>query len=111
MHAEAFETFVFRIVNRDTTATSGTVEQRNLDTAATEFQRRFHISADDEGRHRNSVVNQVSLNDESFLSAYYSLFCLCMCVRERERKFSDKRDPKAYRWHNAGQRKYNRNRK
>lgn len=37
------------------------VEQRNLDTAATEFQRRFHISADDEGRHRNSVVNQVSL--------------------------------------------------
>jgi len=48
------------IVNRDTTATSGIVEQRNLDTAATEFQRRFHISADDEGRHRNSVVNQVS---------------------------------------------------
>ncbi|KAL6266366.1 hypothetical protein P5V15_003221 [Pogonomyrmex californicus] len=42
----------------DTTATSGIVEQRNLDTAATEFQRRFHISADDEGRHRNSVVNQ-----------------------------------------------------
>jgi len=46
--------------NRDTTAASGIVEQRNLDTAATEFQRRFHISADDEGRHRNSVVNQVS---------------------------------------------------
>ncbi|XP_036139488.1 E3 ubiquitin-protein ligase Nedd-4 isoform X1 [Monomorium pharaonis] len=42
----------------DTIATSGVVEQRNLDTAATEFQRRFHISADDEGRHRNSVVNQ-----------------------------------------------------
>ncbi|XP_011869177.1 PREDICTED: E3 ubiquitin-protein ligase Nedd-4 isoform X3 [Vollenhovia emeryi] len=42
----------------DTTATSGIVEQRNLDTAATEFQRRFHISADDEGRHRNSVVTQ-----------------------------------------------------
>ncbi|XP_072752875.1 E3 ubiquitin-protein ligase Nedd-4 isoform X1 [Anoplolepis gracilipes] len=42
----------------DTTAASGIVEQRNLDTAATEFQRRFHISADDEGRHRNSVVNQ-----------------------------------------------------
>ncbi|XP_011336946.1 E3 ubiquitin-protein ligase Nedd-4 isoform X2 [Ooceraea biroi] len=41
----------------DTAATSGTVEQRNLDTAATEFQRRFHISADDEGRHRNSVVS------------------------------------------------------
>lgn len=37
-------------------------EQRNLDTAATEFQRRFHISADDENRHRNSVVNQVSYN-------------------------------------------------
>jgi len=46
--------------NRDTAATT-VVEQRNLDTAATEFQRRFHISADDEGRHRNSVVNQVSL--------------------------------------------------
>ncbi|KMQ89203.1 e3 ubiquitin-protein ligase nedd-4 [Lasius niger] len=43
----------------DTTATSGVSEQRNLDTAATEFQRRFHISADDEGRHRNSVVNQI----------------------------------------------------
>ncbi|XP_012217648.1 E3 ubiquitin-protein ligase Nedd-4 isoform X1 [Linepithema humile] len=41
----------------DTAATT-VVEQRNLDTAATEFQRRFHISADDEGRHRNSVVNQ-----------------------------------------------------
>lgn len=48
------------IVNRDTIETTGIVEQRNLDTAATEFQRRFHISADDEGRHRNSVVNQVS---------------------------------------------------
>ncbi|XP_020291402.1 E3 ubiquitin-protein ligase Nedd-4 isoform X2 [Pseudomyrmex gracilis] len=42
----------------DTTTTSGVGEQRNLDTAATEFQRRFHISADDENRHRNSVVNQ-----------------------------------------------------
>lgn len=49
----------------DTTATSGTVEQRNLDTAATEFQRRFHISADDEGRHRNSVVNQTDDNVDS----------------------------------------------
>lgn len=48
------------IINRDTIETTGIVEQRNLDTAATEFQRRFHISADDEGRHRNSVVNQVS---------------------------------------------------
>lgn len=47
--------------NRDT-ATTTVVEQRNLDTAATEFQRRFHISADDEGRHRNSVVNQVSFD-------------------------------------------------
>ncbi|XP_070521583.1 E3 ubiquitin-protein ligase Nedd-4 isoform X2 [Cardiocondyla obscurior] len=49
----------------DTTATSGIVEQRNLDTAATEFQRRFHISADDEGRHRNSVVNQTDDNIDS----------------------------------------------
>ncbi|XP_029156431.1 E3 ubiquitin-protein ligase NEDD4 isoform X4 [Nylanderia fulva] len=49
----------------DTTATSGVVEQRNLDTAATEFQRRFHISADDEGRHRNSVVNQTDDNVDS----------------------------------------------
>ncbi|XP_011693188.1 PREDICTED: E3 ubiquitin-protein ligase NEDD4 isoform X3 [Wasmannia auropunctata] len=49
----------------DTTAASGVVEQRNLDTAATEFQRRFHISADDEGRHRNSVVNQTDDNIDS----------------------------------------------
>ncbi|CAL1688504.1 unnamed protein product [Lasius platythorax] len=49
----------------DTTATSGVSEQRNLDTAATEFQRRFHISADDEGRHRNSVVNQTDDNVDS----------------------------------------------
>ncbi|XP_072752879.1 E3 ubiquitin-protein ligase Nedd-4 isoform X4 [Anoplolepis gracilipes] len=49
----------------DTTAASGIVEQRNLDTAATEFQRRFHISADDEGRHRNSVVNQTDDNVDS----------------------------------------------
>ncbi|XP_024887781.1 E3 ubiquitin-protein ligase NEDD4 isoform X4 [Temnothorax curvispinosus] len=49
----------------DTTAPSGIVEQRNLDTAATEFQRRFHISADDEGRHRNSVVNQTDDNIDS----------------------------------------------
>ncbi|XP_036139492.1 E3 ubiquitin-protein ligase NEDD4 isoform X4 [Monomorium pharaonis] len=49
----------------DTIATSGVVEQRNLDTAATEFQRRFHISADDEGRHRNSVVNQTDDNIDS----------------------------------------------
>ncbi|XP_077275897.1 E3 ubiquitin-protein ligase Nedd4 isoform X5 [Temnothorax americanus] len=49
----------------DTTAPSGIVEQRNLDTAATEFQRRFHISADEEGRHRNSVVNQTDDNIDS----------------------------------------------
>ncbi|XP_067212088.1 E3 ubiquitin-protein ligase Nedd-4 isoform X4 [Linepithema humile] len=48
----------------DTAATT-VVEQRNLDTAATEFQRRFHISADDEGRHRNSVVNQTDDNVDS----------------------------------------------
>ncbi|XP_011311029.1 E3 ubiquitin-protein ligase Nedd-4 isoform X2 [Fopius arisanus] len=37
-----------------------TVEQRNLDTAATEFQRRFHISVDDaESRsHRTSAISQ-----------------------------------------------------
>ncbi|XP_012277393.1 E3 ubiquitin-protein ligase Nedd-4 isoform X2 [Orussus abietinus] len=36
-----------------------TTEQRNLDTAATEFQRRFHISVDDaESRPRSSVINQ-----------------------------------------------------
>jgi hypothetical protein len=35
-----------------------TQEQRNLDTAATEFQRRFHISVDDaEGRQRTSGIS------------------------------------------------------
>ncbi|XP_066594780.1 E3 ubiquitin-protein ligase Nedd-4 [Prorops nasuta] len=40
------------------TASTGGIsnEQRNLDTAATEFQRRFHI--DDESSHRSSVSNQ-----------------------------------------------------
>lgn len=46
---------------RNTAPTGGvTNDQRNLDTATTEFHRRFHISVDDaESRHRNSVVNQV----------------------------------------------------
>lgn len=47
--------------NRDATIQGENVEQRNLDTAVTEFQRRFHISADDEGRHRSSVITQVSV--------------------------------------------------
>lgn len=34
--------------------------ERNFNTAATEFQRRFHISADDENRLRSSI-NQVIL--------------------------------------------------
>ncbi|CAD6201383.1 GSCOCG00000186001-RA-CDS [Cotesia congregata] len=47
-----------------------TNEQRSLDTAATEFQRRFHISVDDaESRqHRSSTISQVNNNfdwDES----------------------------------------------
>lgn len=53
------------------TVPGGNVEQRNLDTAATEFQRRFHISADDEGRHRSSVINQVSLARFSFFIPVY----------------------------------------
>ncbi|XP_015176025.1 PREDICTED: E3 ubiquitin-protein ligase Nedd-4 isoform X5 [Polistes dominula] len=47
-----------RPTNTNISSTGNTTEQRNLDTAATEFQRRFHISADDENRHRNSVINQ-----------------------------------------------------
>ncbi|XP_014468259.1 PREDICTED: E3 ubiquitin-protein ligase Nedd-4 isoform X1 [Dinoponera quadriceps] len=47
-----------RPTEADATAQGESVEQRNLDTAVTEFQRRFHISADDEGRHRNSVITQ-----------------------------------------------------
>ncbi|XP_014598335.1 PREDICTED: E3 ubiquitin-protein ligase NEDD4 isoform X4 [Polistes canadensis] len=47
-----------RPTDTNTSSTGNTTEQRNLDTAATEFQRRFHISADDENRHRNSVINQ-----------------------------------------------------
>lgn len=42
-----------------------TQEQRNLDTAATEFQRRFHISVDDnESRQRSSVISQISNNED-----------------------------------------------
>lgn len=52
---------MLRSCNRDATAQGESVEQRNLDTAVTEFQRRFHISADDEGRHRSSVITQVNL--------------------------------------------------
>ncbi|XP_054006035.1 E3 ubiquitin-protein ligase Nedd-4 isoform X1 [Hylaeus anthracinus] len=38
------------------TSPSGNVEvDRNFSTAATEFQRRFHISADNENRHRSSI--------------------------------------------------------
>lgn len=45
-----------------------THEQRNLDTAATEFQRRFHISVDDtESRQRTSVISQVS----KLIQVYY----------------------------------------
>lgn len=41
-------------------------EQRNLDTAATEFQRRFHISVDDtESRQRTSVISQNDDNVDS----------------------------------------------
>ncbi|KYN01462.1 E3 ubiquitin-protein ligase Nedd-4 [Cyphomyrmex costatus] len=61
----------------DTTAASGIVEQRNLDTAATEFQRRFHISADDEGRHRNSVVNQI-LHKQHILYKNYTASFICI---------------------------------
>ncbi|XP_043278911.1 E3 ubiquitin-protein ligase Nedd-4 isoform X3 [Venturia canescens] len=45
-----------------------TNEQRSLDTAATEFQRRFHISVDDaesRGQHRSSVINQSDDNVDS----------------------------------------------
>ncbi|CAL7946575.1 unnamed protein product [Xylocopa violacea] len=39
-----------------TTSSSGnTTIERNFNTAATEFQRRFHISADEENRHRSSI--------------------------------------------------------
>ncbi|XP_034173083.1 E3 ubiquitin-protein ligase Nedd4 isoform X1 [Osmia lignaria lignaria] len=39
-----------------TTSPSGnTTSERNFSTAATEFQRRFHISADEENRHRSSI--------------------------------------------------------
>lgn len=52
-------------ISRNSAPTGGvTQEQRNLDTAATEFQRRFHISADDaESRQRTSgiSINQVRL--------------------------------------------------
>ena len=42
-------------------------EQRNLDTAATEFQRRFHISVDaPESRQRTSGTSQVSQLIEVF---------------------------------------------
>ncbi|XP_076549123.1 E3 ubiquitin-protein ligase Nedd4 isoform X5 [Osmia lignaria lignaria] len=42
-----------------TTSPSGnTTSERNFSTAATEFQRRFHISADEENRHRSSI-NQI----------------------------------------------------
>lgn len=34
--------------------------ERNFNAAATEFQRRFHISAEDENKHRNSI-SQVRL--------------------------------------------------
>ncbi|KAJ8678728.1 hypothetical protein QAD02_014515 [Eretmocerus hayati] len=41
-----------------------TQEQRNLDTAATEFQRRFHISADDaESRQRTSGISITPTDD------------------------------------------------
>ncbi|XP_014468262.1 PREDICTED: E3 ubiquitin-protein ligase NEDD4 isoform X3 [Dinoponera quadriceps] len=54
-----------RPTEADATAQGESVEQRNLDTAVTEFQRRFHISADDEGRHRNSVITQTDDNVDS----------------------------------------------
>ncbi|KAG7201865.1 hypothetical protein KM043_004582 [Ampulex compressa] len=55
-----------RPTETNTTSTGGVSnEQRNLDTAATEFQRRFHISADEEGRHRSSVINQTDDNVDS----------------------------------------------
>lgn len=40
--------------------------ERNFSTAATEFQRRFHISADNENRHRSSI-NQVILITTSII--------------------------------------------
>lgn len=44
-----------------TTSPSGNMTiERNFNTAVTEFQRRFHISADEENRHRSSI-NQVIL--------------------------------------------------
>ncbi|XP_053972101.1 E3 ubiquitin-protein ligase NEDD4 isoform X4 [Hylaeus volcanicus] len=47
------------------TSPSGNVEvDRNFSTAATEFQRRFHISADNENRHRSSI-NQTDDNVDS----------------------------------------------
>ncbi|XP_076549122.1 E3 ubiquitin-protein ligase Nedd4 isoform X4 [Osmia lignaria lignaria] len=48
-----------------TTSPSGnTTSERNFSTAATEFQRRFHISADEENRHRSSI-NQSDDNVDS----------------------------------------------
>lgn len=58
-----------------------TTEQRNLDTAATEFQRRFHISADDaENRQRSSVISQVS-SDKFHLFKHLLPVFSCLEVR------------------------------
>lgn len=54
-----------RPTDTNASSTSNAAEQRNLDTAATEFQRRFHISADEENRHRSSVINQSDDNVDS----------------------------------------------
>lgn len=60
--------------DRNAAPTGGvTQEQRNLDTAATEFQRRFHISVDDnESRQRSSVISQIS-NVSYLLYLFYSI--------------------------------------
>lgn len=40
--------------------------ERNFNTAVTEFQRRFHISADEENRHRSSINQVISCMNNTF---------------------------------------------
>ncbi|XP_043256787.1 E3 ubiquitin-protein ligase Nedd-4 isoform X2 [Colletes gigas] len=44
-----------RPVESNTSPSANVAVERNFSTAATEFQRRFHISADNENRHRSSI--------------------------------------------------------
>ncbi|XP_076245154.1 E3 ubiquitin-protein ligase Nedd4 isoform X5 [Calliopsis andreniformis] len=53
-----------RPTEANTSPTGNMTIERNFSTAATEFQRRFHISADNENRHRSSI-NQSDDNVDS----------------------------------------------